>query len=585
MSDCDEVYNYWEPLYHILYNDQQHGSNSHMSLQTWEYAHEYALRTFAYLWPLAGFVRYVWTPFVAPHLTLAMVTSIVPFLTDSVSPSDVPDRLLVLMIVRAMLATLSAICELWMLRSIYPLLLQRQLSDPKATQSTTLVAVNQQIVLFWLSLVMLTTTGMTHASGALLPSSTFMIAYMICAACYLQSRYYLFVLVAVTTTLATGWPFGVIVLAPLGVAVLYETGQQSTRGLFQLGIFTVFATAAIQTSVMSIDYQYYGKWTSPTYNIFQYNAAGGGDELYGVEPTSYYVKNLALNLTPITAGLGIGLALPIAALRCLGQRRSIRSSPMGSLFVLLSPLIPWLCITVPRPHKEERFMFPIYPLVVVGALLTLDYLYDAVIVPIMGVLWQPPRTASLRFVWHMLVWIPVGFLSWCRTMALSRYYSAPLTIYMALAAQTQSNGSSELKRVCTCGEWYRFPGTFFLPTNLQLGFLPSSFHGQLPQPFTTHGPRASSQAELQPFNDQNQEVMERYETDVSLCEYMVDLADGECLSSFSNVEFEEILRVPFLDAERTSTLFRTLYIPVLHDRAIAKGQLHYQDYVLYHQIN
>ena len=48
-SDCDEVYNYWDPLHHVLY-----GGGEGSSMQTWEYAHEYALRTYAYLLPLVG---------------------------------------------------------------------------------------------------------------------------------------------------------------------------------------------------------------------------------------------------------------------------------------------------------------------------------------------------------------------------------------------------------------------------------------------------------------------------------------------------------------------------------------------------
>lgn len=38
--DCDEVFNYWEPLHHLL-----HGNG----LQTWEYAGTYALRSYLYL--------------------------------------------------------------------------------------------------------------------------------------------------------------------------------------------------------------------------------------------------------------------------------------------------------------------------------------------------------------------------------------------------------------------------------------------------------------------------------------------------------------------------------------------------------
>ena len=40
--DCDEAYNYWEPLHYLLYGS---------GLQTWEYSPRFALRSWAYLMP------------------------------------------------------------------------------------------------------------------------------------------------------------------------------------------------------------------------------------------------------------------------------------------------------------------------------------------------------------------------------------------------------------------------------------------------------------------------------------------------------------------------------------------------------
>ena len=40
VADCDETFNYWEPLHYLVYG---HG------WQTWEYAPQYALRSYAYL--------------------------------------------------------------------------------------------------------------------------------------------------------------------------------------------------------------------------------------------------------------------------------------------------------------------------------------------------------------------------------------------------------------------------------------------------------------------------------------------------------------------------------------------------------
>ena len=48
IHDCDETYNYLEPLHYLV-----HGSG----LQTWEYGAQYALRAYAYLllhWPAAA---------------------------------------------------------------------------------------------------------------------------------------------------------------------------------------------------------------------------------------------------------------------------------------------------------------------------------------------------------------------------------------------------------------------------------------------------------------------------------------------------------------------------------------------------
>ena len=40
ISDCDETFNYWEPLHYLLYSK---------GLQTWEYSPEFALRSYTYL--------------------------------------------------------------------------------------------------------------------------------------------------------------------------------------------------------------------------------------------------------------------------------------------------------------------------------------------------------------------------------------------------------------------------------------------------------------------------------------------------------------------------------------------------------
>ena len=53
VDDCDETFNYWEPLHFLLFGS---------GLQTWEYSPTYALRSYPYLLPLyylGSFLQYM----------------------------------------------------------------------------------------------------------------------------------------------------------------------------------------------------------------------------------------------------------------------------------------------------------------------------------------------------------------------------------------------------------------------------------------------------------------------------------------------------------------------------------------------
>lgn len=41
INDCDETFNYWEPIHYLLYGT---------GYQTWEYSPTYAIRSYTYLW-------------------------------------------------------------------------------------------------------------------------------------------------------------------------------------------------------------------------------------------------------------------------------------------------------------------------------------------------------------------------------------------------------------------------------------------------------------------------------------------------------------------------------------------------------
>lgn len=93
--------------------------------------------------------------------------------------------------------------------------------------------------------------------------------------------------------------------------------------------------------------------TSPTLNILLYNAIGGsGDELYGIGPASYYVKNLFLNL-----GLSWVLVLVISPFALLlsavlaPAKKPFFTHAVVQGIVIYSQAAIWLLVLFSRPHK------------------------------------------------------------------------------------------------------------------------------------------------------------------------------------------------------------------------------------------
>ena len=116
ISDCDETFNYWEPLHFLL-----HGRG----LQTWEYSPAYALRSYAYL---------------ALHAVVAKLAALAT-----------SNKLLVFYSVRAALGAVSALCEAQFVRRV----------GSWASQEVALYT--------WL--LLLSSAGMFHSAVSFLPSS------------------------------------------------------------------------------------------------------------------------------------------------------------------------------------------------------------------------------------------------------------------------------------------------------------------------------------------------------------------------------------------------------------------------------
>lgn len=131
--------------------------------------------------------------------------------------------------------------------------------------------------------------------------------------------------------------------------------------------------------VIGVDTFVYGKQVIVPWNIIRYNIFGGserGPELYGTEPWYFYILNLTLNFN-ILVPLAL-MSLPALSLTSIIDRKRLgastvsdQSSPFFILGVRLVPFYIWLGILSSQAHKEERFMFPAYPMLCFNAAVAL----------------------------------------------------------------------------------------------------------------------------------------------------------------------------------------------------------------------
>ena len=100
--------------------------------------------------------------------------------------------------------------------------------------------------------------------------------------------------------------------------------------------------------------------------------AGGQSSLYGVEGPAFYLRNGA-NQLQLVLPLALGLPLLMAAAwaptaafslqQVAGQAAGGQRSVDGMLLWCVAPFFVWLAAITMLPHKEERFMYVVYPLV------------------------------------------------------------------------------------------------------------------------------------------------------------------------------------------------------------------------------
>jgi len=428
-----------------------------------------------------------------------------------------------------------------------------------------------------------------------------------------------------------GWPFALAIAIPFVFEELFVFGADQVparekthwqanrwKRLFLCGA----VAGLIPIPIVAIDSYFYGKFTAVFWNIVKYNVfsdSSRGPDLYGTEPWYFYLLNLTLNFNIL---LPMALfSLPALAITYRIDRRRLgvavpsaeQSSPFRLLALRLLPLYTWLVIMSVQPHKEERFMYPVYPLVCFNAAVTTYLLRGWIEVAYINITKSPYRASrSTLFRWStLMIVLLAALISLTRILALWKYYHTPMTIIYQFEKQEiprllnvtglletplpppelleeyrqklVENREDEPRidlspikdfnlRMCYGKEWHRFPGHYLVPDGIRVDWIKSEFDGMLPAHFyETHGIRSRVLGTRNipvGLNDLNKEEPMHY-VDVTSCDYIVDLdfphdpieAKNEPRYVLDDKTWERVTCLPFLDARHSSRLTRAFWLP------------------------
>ncbi|ORC85804.1 putative dolichyl-P-Man:GDP-Man5GlcNAc2-PP-dolichyl alpha-1,2-mannosyltransferase [Trypanosoma theileri] len=644
IADCDETYNFIEPIHQLLYGT---------GLQTWENCPIYALRSWLFAWIYA-----------APA-----------FLVKSMPSLRSVD---VYFFIRIFHGRVACLGELFFVYSVWV----------RFSGRTALIAL----------LLLLLNYPIPHAAVSALPTSFVMINNFIALGCWLRTershsnekcedhfssssfRKHLPVfgtVFFVVFSCILGWPFAGLAAFPMAIDLLIRHPIVSVFSLI-ISLLLIIPPAA------AVDMFYYCRPTWSAWNLVRYNLLSGderGPELYGIEPWYYFIKNLLLNAhfmflagviaplvilgqstiqsqtlgirtrttrntintnktttkeeeeeeeekekeeergrgrggnsmgknnqdtsislrkrTPFVSSpinIRVPSVVPISPFSSSAQstqeqqqqqqQQQLQSRPVSKSRMLLyiSPFFLWFTFWLTVPHKEERFMAPVFPFLVLAAALSITQLFfSSGSTPIVETTttttgntdmstsstkktsdrnnWAKTKSSHSRYIsssrfsrllpavgWILLLLF--GIVSFSRGMAVYHFYAGPQRIlydsYSLLqdaAAQhvqshtiNQNNNNnnnnnnnttieSQLYTLCIGREWYRFPSSFFLDQRYaRVAFIKTTtFSGALPLPYARDDNTATCRCGSPEVNDRNREIAAQYVGDVSAeCDAILD---------------------------------------------------------------
>ncbi|KAH9778964.1 Dol-P-Man:Man(6)GlcNAc(2)-PP-Dol alpha-1,2-mannosyltransferase [Citrus sinensis] len=515
IHDCDEVFNYWEPLHYLLYKS---------GFQTWEYSSEFALRSYLYIL----FHELVGRP---------------------ASWLFAEDKVRVFYAVRLFLGLLSVTTD-----AVLVVALSRKYGRRLASYTLAMLCL---------------TSGCFFASTSFLPSSFSMYAISLASGFFLLEKYAMAVAVSAAGVIL-GWPFSILAFLPV---VFYSLARRFKQA-FLAGAATSVTLLALSVFV---DYQYYRRWTSSVLNLVVYNVVGGGEShLYGIEGPLYYLRNAFnnFNFGFVLALLFVGI-LPIARKkyapgsgRMFRWERGCLKAKVPSKVKMMVWAVAHRNINTTDINQKRRpsmglshdwFLYPIYPLICVAASAVIESFPD-----IFRDKYDPNANFVMVTTAKVLRPFVLGLIlcaSHSRTFSLVNGYAAPIEVYKILQHHDDAGPGSV---VCVGSEWHRYPSSFFIPNYIgEVRWLDDGFRGLLPLPFNSTVGGTSAAPSY--FNNKNKASDQQFLQDVEACTFLVELQLNRPYPSRGSdlSKWEPIAALPYLDREFSPPLYRSFFIPYL----------------------
>ncbi|KAI4321809.1 hypothetical protein MLD38_035147 [Melastoma candidum] len=206
-----------------------------------------------------------------------------------------------------------------------------------------------------------------------------------------------------------------------------------------------------------------------------------------------------------------------------------------------------------QPHKEERFLYPVYPLICVAASAVIDS-FPSLFESEYKTTVKDLAANVAKFVRPIVLSIILG-VSHSRTFSLIHGYGAPIEVYKILEHHDEVGHGSVL---CVGSEWHRFPSSFFVPDFVgEVRWIDDGFDGLLPMPFNST--LGGTSAAPSYFNNRNKASEEQYLHDLDACTFLVELQLSRPYPTRGNdlSKWEVIAALPYLDRELSPSFYRS----------------------------